>query len=176
MPLHNCICGHVPAICRDRENDEVWLGCRECGLEFGRDSGLEYKDIEEKWNAMWRYHDDPVPVDVLLPCPYCGGVASVLGDVTYTDDAGRQHEEWWCGCDNSGCRGGIYNMEPGCHSKEDAIRIWNTRAERTCRNTDPDDDTFFTCSACGAECSVEWCHSGWGVPSFCPHCGAKVVL
>ena len=38
-----------------------------------------------------------------------------------------------------------------------------------------DEAGWFECSSCGAEASVEWRGSGYGVPRFCPNCGRKVV-
>lgn len=122
----------------------------------------------------------------LRECPFCGGKAYLTAS---SDGYGVE-------CRNELCVKTImqehsteseaiaaWNTRADYHGYEQSaieawenIKAWNTRAERTCRNIDDAEaQGYFKCSACGAECSVEWCHSGWGVPSFCPHCGAKVV-
>ena len=60
-----------------------------------------------------------------------------------------------------------------------ARKLWNRRAERTCRNAslDPLD---FKCSECGAEDYVDggtivWVDGGPQDASYCPHCGCRVV-
>lgn len=51
----------------------------------------------------------------------------------------------------------------------------NSRAERTCENMDTDEDSFFRCSVCNMSTLTEYMSSGYGLPSYCPNCGAKVV-
>lgn len=58
---------------------------------------------------------------------------------------------------------------------EQAIAAWNTRAERTCRNTDDDCDAWFECSECGLHSKLEIMSGGYGIPNYCPNCGARVV-
>lgn len=47
--------------------------------------------------------------------------------------------------------------------------------EKMCRNVDDAAECgYFKCSECNTECSVDWCYSGYGIPNYCPNCGAQV--
>lgn len=69
----------------------------------------------------------------LLPCPFCGGLASDSGKITYHN----YHEAWWA--DGTRITEAYYvncmmcggnNQGPfGHQTKEEAVRHWNTRAE-----------------------------------------------
>lgn len=48
-------------------------------------------------------------------------------------------------------------------------------AERTCGNEDEDLDAWFKCSACGLHSKLEIFGGGYGLPNYCPNCGARVV-
>jgi hypothetical protein len=65
---------------------------------------------------------------------------------------------------------------PHMHDAEPAIAAWNSLIrERTCQNVDEAAECgYFICSECNAECSIEWCCSGYGEPRYCPSCGAVV--
>lgn len=93
----------------------------------------------------------------LKPCPFCGGEAGLVIDEPFK---GFTFVE----CHECGSRGSI--------SKErQAIKAWNTRAERTCYNTwlvELTGRLRFQCSECKAV-SLEI------APLYCPVCGAKVV-
>ena len=103
--------------------------------------------------------------DNLLPCPFCGGEAKVFHYSSAIRD-----EVWRVVCDRPFCAQG-----PDGYTEAEAVSAWNTRAERTCTNVDTDDDCYFECSQCGSAALVEYKSSGYGVPRYCPNCGAKVV-
>lgn len=102
----------------------------------------------------------------LKPCSACGASRGLY--VLYDE-----HDmEWFVFCDN--CKTSICNEHND--KREDAVRTWNRRAERTCRmdyNEQWSHDEYYptecyNCSECG--------HMTYdGVPTFCPNCGAKVT-
>ena len=107
----------------------------------------------------------------LKPCPFCGGKA-------------RMHVAFASGGDHSV---GVYVECPECRSQsgtkwddgaqEKAAEGWNRRAERTCRmeyNKEWSGDELYPteCYNC-SECRYMTCD---GMPSYCPNCGAKVVV
>lgn len=54
-----------------------------------------------------------------------------------------------------------------------AATLGNSRAERTCEFTPDgmmDDRLWFACSNCGGYITTDY-----GMPSYCPHCGARTV-
>lgn len=97
----------------------------------------------------------------LKPCPFCGGEAELVIDEPFR---GFTFVE----CHECGARGSI--------SKErEAIKAWNTRAERTCRNLY--EPGLFKCSECGAFSmqKIVYRDGTPATPKCCPWCGAKVV-
>lgn len=102
----------------------------------------------------------------LLPCPFCGGTDIELSHYPTYDVAHPDVYEILC--PDCGGRGGEGWTEA------EAIAAWNTRAERTCRETTID-EFFSGCDSCG----YMW-HFFYGIgkrerPNYCPNCGAKVV-
>ena len=111
----------------------------------------------------------------LLPCPFCGGEASMesgryqLDDVMYS----FAHVECLsCGA----CGSGFTEEEKPVKSLEAlAADAWNRRAERTCRmeyNEEWSGDELYP-----TECyNCSECHhmTSDGMPSYCPNCGARV--
>lgn len=94
----------------------------------------------------------------LLPCPFCGGEAHISAS---SDGYGVE-------CWNRRCIDIQLEQIP---TEAEAIEAWNTRAERTCRNTWDIELTGrlrFKCSECGAV-SLDV------TPRYCPACGARVV-
>jgi Lar family restriction alleviation protein len=94
----------------------------------------------------------------LLPCPFCGGEAKVgvfYGDLYFA---------MCCNC-------GVYTKFYG--TEAEAIEAWNTRAERSCKPSEPQkclsgtDCPAWKCSECD-----ELFELG---ASYCSNCGAKVV-
>ena len=106
----------------------------------------------------------------LKPCPFCG-----CEDIDeYEGDFGNGVYCMNCGA----MMGEPIHMEFRTNERvtyEQAAEAWNTRAERTCRNID-EDPSWFTCSNCEEVLIVDYLRDGCGVPSFCPPCGAKVVV
>lgn len=105
----------------------------------------------------------------LKPCPFCGGQYTqvrFMGLKGYPSAFESGYRGECCDC---GALTRAFRTEAG------AANFWNTRAERTCRNTESPGEGFFTCSACGGSAVIEWTTSGWGKPNYCPNCGAKVV-
>lgn len=98
----------------------------------------------------------------LKPCPFCGGtnlkIKGGIGKYVRCLD-----------CDN-----GAHFPERGSTANEgDAIKAWNTRAERTCHLEripyEPGEYEGMRCSVCKTV-DLEM-----GVGPYCPGCGAKVV-
>lgn len=104
----------------------------------------------------------------LKPCPFCGGDARIIA---------KPYEPKVCvGCDDDTCLG-FSGLGWLYDSEKEATEDWNRRAERTCRmeyNERWSHDEYYptecyNCSECG--------HMTYdGVPTFCPNCGAKVVV
>ncbi|MCR2034135.1 Lar family restriction alleviation protein [Adlercreutzia mucosicola] len=107
--------------------------------------------------------------DELKPCPFCGGDATE-GPVFVTrmpsGDIG------WVGCVPCGV---FVNYTHGEGGRREAVRAWNTRAERTCRPKGGVGGWF--CSECGVfvnnDCIAD--AQRWIAPRYCPNCDAKVV-
>ena len=99
----------------------------------------------------------------LLPCPFCGGEGELC---TYY--GGGEHNETvhTVMCDNEDCPMNV--LTPDYLTEAEAIEAWNTRAERTCRNTS--DSNYFRCSVCRKKT-----YRGDETFKYCPNCGAKVV-
>ena len=93
----------------------------------------------------------------LLSCPFCGGEAEML-------TAESMHGGYLFGimCNDCRSRGDVYGTEA------EAIAAWNSRAERTCRDTG-ENDWHFVCSACSYE------QNGYEQWNYCPNCGARVI-
>ena len=99
----------------------------------------------------------------LLPCPFCGGEASVerIGGNGY----------YFVACTNLNCCDSAL-----AETEAEAISAWNTRYERTCEE--------FGSVRVWQSCNV-WSHElscGHEAdtlesepPNYCPNCGAKVV-
>ena len=54
----------------------------------------------------------------LLPCPFCGN------EKIYCEDAGHKTDVWFIQCDDCGA------TFPHFDSKEEAIKVWNTRTPK----------------------------------------------
>ena len=109
----------------------------------------------------------------LKPCPFCGGEAFVNDDPT--GNGGKPHMSgnvglgrlWSVECDECGADAGFWQ------DRDVAIAAWNSRAERTCEFAPDgmmDDRLWYSCSNCGGYITTDY-----GMPSYCPHCGCKVV-
>ena len=98
--------------------------------------------------------------DELLPCPFCGGVATLFRSC---DTFGGWYVE--C-CDNGGC----HSTTKNCKTAQDAIDARNTRAKQTCRwkRYEPAD-------AWETECGEMLTWAPEGYPPYCPNCGRKVI-
>lgn len=105
--------------------------------------------------------------DELKPCPFCGGEARTFEFSWHASQFGGHMFEkpyWQVICES--CKAAIGDFD----SKAEAIEAWNTRAERTCRNTQHDTD--FMCSVCGK------CVDNGRILGFnhCPNCGARIEV
>lgn len=123
----------------------------------------------------------------LLPCPFCGGEAD-----EYEGDYGNGIYCMMCGA----MVGEPIHLEYRTTKRvsiAEAIEAWNTRyhsefektvikawkeikdyTERTCKNDDDDCDAWFKCSECGLHSKLEIMSGGYGIPNYCPNCGARV--
>ena len=111
--------------------------------------------------------------DELKPCPFCG-VEATEGPVSVNGKPSG--DIGWVGCVPCGVFVSYTHGEGG---RREAMRAWNTRAERTCRWVPFGEGHSIAgpgwrCSECGLELGpenafvVERCYC-------CPGCGAKVV-
>lgn len=100
----------------------------------------------------------------MKPCPFCGSTRVHIAGAGATGVPGVS----WTFCDGCFSQGGI------CDTVEEAVELWNRRAERTCRMellwTDGEDGECYECSECG---DIAFTHCD--APEYCPNCGAKVV-
>lgn len=107
----------------------------------------------------------------LLPCPFCGGEATVerMGHNGY----------YFVACAGLNCCDSAL-----ADTEAEAITAWNTRAERTCKNVNEwrdenyvlhRDARIFKCSECGFKADDFYGDDEQSFPNYCPNCGAKVV-
>lgn len=117
----------------------------------------------------------------LKPCAWCGAPAELVPDedgsvyiecdhlpgCIFTSSDTRM---WFYGEES-------FNGSPAKTAYEVAAEAWNSRAGRTCRNAEEDEELgFFTCSLCRETIKLDWCwHCDLDEIKFCPNCGAKVV-
>ena len=101
----------------------------------------------------------------LLSCPFCGSWDVHISTIPAWGFDSRSI--WYVRCDSCHCKGSMAYYE------HEAVKAWNTRAERTCIPKDPNDELPGTdcpaweCSVCG-----ELFEQG---AKFCSQCGAKVL-
>lgn len=108
----------------------------------------------------------------LKPCQFCGGEA----DVHYF-----AHDDSECTvmCSNQNCRASVSARSCGSMTTayNRARKLWNSRAERTCRvelSHKVEGDGCYTYFEYELSCGdmFTWCDST--PPDFCPNCGARV--
>lgn len=113
----------------------------------------------------------------LKPCPFCGGEAELVeGEYGMYLVGYAIYCKGTCGA-KLGVTGRLceaYEWTPYFDTEAEAIAAWNTRAERTCKNDDDDCDAWFKCSECGLHSKLEIMSGGYGIPNYCPNCGARV--
>ena len=104
----------------------------------------------------------------LLPCPFCGGEAKIIEAYGWLVQCTSCFASVGQNCTEGGFLAGDYRTEA------EAIAAWNSRAERTCKPTEParcldgTDCPAWLCSECG-----ELFELG---ANFCSNCGAKVEV
>lgn len=118
--------------------------------------------------------------ETLKPCWFCG-------DKAYTFSQNPKEIGYSVGCNNDKCRGFI-GLSWIYATEAEAIAAWNTRhyfeltyedynilldelgvPKRTCKNVDIlASRGYFRCSECGMS-------QEYGIPNYCPNCGAKVL-
>lgn len=110
-------------------------------------------------------------MDELKPCPVCGKTDGLQIHQYIVLDR-REPSAVAVECGHCGI-GGPYEI-----TYEQAIREWNSMAERTChlvRHGSLADMPSFICWSC-SECGFGLHHSEYDAQFlYCPHCGAKVV-
>lgn len=107
----------------------------------------------------------------LKPCPFCGGEA----DVHYF---AHNDSECTVMCSNPNCRASVSARSCGSMTTayNRARKLWNRRAEQTCRiSYEYDGVPFFHHIhvhelTCGHDVRLYE-----DVPRYCPYCGARVV-
>lgn len=104
----------------------------------------------------------------LLPCPFCGNEALLLGGGEYE---GIQ-QGYTVECHNCSATTAYF----GADNMQEAIEAWNKRAERTCERVNKPDQFFaddFGYSVDAYRCSV--CNFRLDrITNYCPNCGARV--
>lgn len=111
-------------------------------------------------------------MEELKPCPFCGGEASVYYFAHYDS-------ECTVTCSNPNCRASV--SARSCESMTTAYnrarKLWNRRAERTCRIKEECDEVETDLGT--MEVLTYWCSVCLGQMSpddnYCPNCGARVV-
>lgn len=107
-----------------------------------------------------------VPKPELLPCPLCGGKAILHADQLAVDPAPMYYTIYCPSCK-------LKLTKAGYMSDKEAIKVWNTRYQTTCHNTNDPNARNWNCSRCGESFVVNAADSE---PfKYCPGCGAKVV-
>lgn len=113
----------------------------------------------------------------LRECPFCGGEASVYESNRWPS-SGNRITGYTVICTDMDCINYRADDWYECTEKR-AIERWNTRAERTCENTSMKSDQWL-CSECGGNYDIANIDldpdEDSGIPSYCPNCGAKVVV
>lgn len=103
----------------------------------------------------------------LKPCPFCGGEAILLED--------WKDGNFIVGCANNDCIARLSGI-PSFDNAEQAVKAWNTRAERTCFvQYEYTGEPFFHSIhvhelSCGHDVRLYE-----DAPIYCPYCGAKVA-
>ena len=106
----------------------------------------------------------------LEPCPFCGGEADV-------HHFAHDDSECTVMCSNPNCRASVSARSCGSMTTayNRARKLWNRRAERTCRMGAPIDGEY-RCGECGhLNRETYRADKGWHPPEYCAHCGAKAV-
>lgn len=127
-------------------------------------------------------------------CPFCGGEATSFSEDFGWNHIGENIYRAFAGCTECGIGYELIHAgddltaeddyrEDGMHCdalEEQAIEMWNRRAERTCGEWrgDPRPDAIgdaaahendeLWCEHCDTELDENW--------SYCPYCGARVVI
>ena len=120
----------------------------------------------------------------LLPCPFCGGEAKVY-EMTYGADNQYSVFGVFCEDDSKAELIGLSKYQHGhfidnFQTEAEAIKAWNTRAERTCKFVSSKGSDYPpVCSACGYELGIydcAWYEDGtYGYErNYCPNCGRRV--
>lgn len=98
-------------------------------------------------------------MEILKPCPFCGGEAHIS---VSSDGYGVE-------CSNDRCIDMLcLNAIP---TEAEAIKAWNTRAERTCKPSENSHGYLKCCSECGRSL-IKFAGILF---NYCPNCGAKVA-
>lgn len=108
----------------------------------------------------------------LRPCPVCGAAKGLY--VIYDE----HYMEWLVFCDS--CKTSLRNEHND--TRDDAISMWNRRAERTCqivvsidRNPASYGGRVHRCSSCGKALPGALFRNGWIQLDYCPRCGSRVT-
>ena len=101
---------------------------------------------------------------MLKSCPFCGGEP----DVHYF---AHDYSECTVMCSNPNCRASVSARSCGSMTTayNRARKLWNRRAERTCRMVPVVNGRVWKCSWCGQVSLVE------ARGGYCPRCGARIV-
>lgn len=143
LPLVNSecyikLCKHLPNGEKTQVYDIVRVMVRQSMMPHNFGETFFYRPGDFKRNVFhlheveaWAKIPEGDPeIKRLLPCPFCGGKATLHYEEAYEDDYGDMPAHWWVGCDN-----GVLGTKR-CHmlvqtglflSKAKAIDAWNTR-------------------------------------------------
>lgn len=111
----------------------------------------------------------------LMPCPFCGGEVSIAimndgtcDDLSYFMITRGTSKDTRCKC-RIFMESEQYAKGDKERVKNELIKSWNSRAERTATWAKCEDGSV-TCSACGRRLS----NAAYGYP-YAPCCGAKII-
>lgn len=134
---------------------------------------MKYKEYLARKHKGTHPEDGERMSDKLLPC--LSAAAKQASSTLHLE--GTSPQGYWVCCDNGDCHEDIECSTYAFDTEAEAVKAWNTRAERTCHIEVQ--GTWLYCSSCHACVNGGYCTAGnttdYHSMRFCPSCGARVV-